>query len=100
MSNNPSHCVATYQSPCGIFSAHWFPYGQTKYFSPVLVDSRTGHLFRAVIPHDALTVVFVPAEKRAPHTSPFVRLREDIETGNYDAKHLLAEFAQSMGGAA
>lgn len=93
-------CVATYQSPCGNFHAHWFRYGQSKFFAPVLVDSRTGHLYRAVIPHDANTVVFVPAQKRAAHTSPFVSRFEDIEVSHYNADQLLAEFACFLGGAA
>jgi len=93
-------CVAVHHSPCGVFQAHWLPYGQTKYFAPVLIDTRTGHLFRAVIPHDGYAIAFVPAHARAPRTSPVVRRIEDIEHPLYSPERMLAEFADFVRGAA
>ncbi|MCY1741433.1 hypothetical protein [Ensifer sp. SL37] len=93
-------CVAVHVSACGGFQAHWLPYGQTKFYSPLLVDTRNGDLFRAVIPHDLRSVAFVPAQARAPRTSPFARRINDIESGAYGPEHLLAEFAAFVGGAA
>jgi hypothetical protein len=99
-SNNTTTGKIRGVSACGRFLIGWFRYGDSSYFTPILLDDKTKLMFKPVIPYDADVIVFVAADKRARRTSPFVCRPENIFGGTYDSDRVLAEFVRVMGDAA